>query len=337
MQVSFRPAQAAAAGAAAFLAALAGGLLVWLRFSPRPLAVLLRVLSERDGRRTSRAMARHVPEGISEVLDQQYLSHHAHTYLDVFFPEKAADGLRLPTIVWIHGGGWISGNKNDVGNYLRILASYGFTTVGVDYSLAHVRRYPAPVRQSAAALRYLTHNADRLHIDTERLVLAGDSAGAQIAAQLALVISDPDYARKLGIASPITPDRLRAVLLHCGAYDLSLAGADHGGNRHYLRTVLWSYTGAKDYLERPYVALASVARHVDGKFPPAFVSAGNADPLLPHSLGLVTALKAKGSVVEEFFPETDAGLGHQYQFNLELEASRRVLELSVEFLRGRTA
>ena len=209
--------------------------------------------------------------------------------------------------------------------------------MGGDYSLAPKRRYPAPVRQSAAALRYLEHNAERLHIDTERIVLAGDSAGAQIAAQLALVISDPDYAKKLGIASPTSADKLRAVLLHCGAYDLSLAGADQGGNQNYLRTVLWSYTGAKDYLERPYVALASVARYVDGSFPPAFVSAGNADPLLPHSLALVKALQDKGAEVEQFFPETDAGLGHQYQFNLDLEASWQVLERSVAFLRRRTS
>jgi acetyl esterase/lipase len=337
MQVRIRRALTAVALLVTVPAALAGGLVLWLRFSPRPLAVLLRVLSERDGRRTARAMARHVPDGISEVLDQEYLSNHGHTRLDVFFPDKAAeDSLRLPTIVWIHGGAWISGTKNDVANYLRILASYGFTAVGVDYSLAHVRRYPAPVRQTAAALRYLEHNAERLHIDTGRIVLAGDSAGAQIAAQLALVIADPDYAKRLGIASPTRPERLRAVLLHCGAYDLSLAGVDQAGNQNYLRTVLWSYTGAKDYLERPYVALASVARHVGADYPPAFVSAGNTDPLLPHSLGLVEALRIKGAVVEDFFPQTDGGLGHQFQFNLELEAAWQVLERSVAFLRRHT-
>jgi acetyl esterase len=338
MRVGYRRTLLSTAAGVSLVATLAGGLLLWLRFSPLPLAVLLRVLSDRDGRRTARAMARHVPDGIGEVLDEKYLGHRVHTYLDVFFPEKAAENsLRLPAVVWIHGGAWISGNKNDVANYLRILASYGFTTVGVDYSLAHTRRYPAPVRQSAAALRYLERHAERLHIDTERIVLAGDSAGAQIAAQLALVVVDADYARKLGIASPIGADRLRGLLLHCGAYDLSLAGAEQDGNQNYLRTVLWSYTGAKDYLERPYIALASVAQHVDGRFPPAFVSAGNADPLLPHSLGLVAALKAKGAEVEDFFPGTEKGLGHQYQFNLGLEASWQVLRLSVEFLRRRTS
>jgi acetyl esterase len=337
MQVRFRRALIALAAIVAVPAALAGGVVFWLRFSPRPLAVLLRVLAEWDGRRMARAMARHVPDGVSEILNQQYLSNHGHTYLDVFFPDEAArDALRLPTIVWIHGGAWISGTKDYIANYLRILASYGFTTVGVDYSLAHKRRYPAPVRQSAAALRYLEHNAERLHIDTERIVLAGDSAGAQIAAQLALVVSDPEYAKKLGIASPTAPARLRAVLLHCGGYDLSLTGADQAGNQNYLRTVLWSYTGAKDYLERPYTALASVARHVSDKFPPAFVSAGNTDPLLPHSLALVKELKKNGTEVEEFFPQTAAGLGHQFQFNLDLEAAWRALERSVHFLRQHT-
>jgi acetyl esterase len=325
-----------ATGAAA-AASLAGSLLLWFRSSPLPAAVLIRVVSDRNGRRIAVAMGRHVPGGIGELLDQEYLADHRRTLLDVFYPTGAGqESQQLPTIVWLHGGAWISGSKNNIAHYLRILASHGFTTVGVGYSLASDHKYPEPVRQAAAALSYLERHAERLHIDPFRMVLAGDSAGAQIAAQLALVVSDPDYAKRLGIAAPIAADRLRAVLLHCGGYDLSLVGTRGGSGQGFLRTVLWSYTGSRNYLELPYVRLASVTKYVGKNFPPAFISAGNADPLLPHSLALARTLATHGVEVEEFFPSSSSGLRHQYQFELDKEAARQALERSIDFLRRHT-
>jgi len=192
----------AAAGAA--VATLAASTVLWFLNSPRPTAWLIRWLGTAGTRRLGQSMARHVPQGVSEILDLQYLAGHQKTYLDVFFPTKVhGQAQRLPAIVWVHGGAWIAGNKSDVANYLRVLASFGFTVVGVGYSLAHEFRYPSPVRQTAAALLYLQAHAERLHVDPDRIVLAGDSAGAQIASQLALVVSDPDYALRLGIPAPI--------------------------------------------------------------------------------------------------------------------------------------
>ncbi|MFD1212135.1 alpha/beta hydrolase [Arthrobacter sp. GCM10027362] len=324
-----------AAGAAA--ATLAASTVLWFLNSPRPTTWLIRRLGTPGTRRLAQAMARHVPDGVSEVLDLQYLANHQLTYLDVFFPARAeTDALPLPTIVWVHGGAWIAGSKDDVANYLRVLASYGFTVVGVGYSLAHEHRYPAPVRQTAAALLYLQSNAERLHVDPDRFVLAGDSAGAQIAAQLALVVSDPGYAKRLGIAAPITPDQLRAMLLYCGAYDLTLTSTAGAAWRRYEHSVLWSYTGARNYLELPHVGLASVNRHVGRDFPPSFISAGNADPLLAHSVGLGEVLAAVGVERETFFPRSERGLPHEYQFHLHQEAAKEALARSIGFLRRHT-
>jgi acetyl esterase/lipase len=323
---------------AGVLGALVVSLFSWSLVSPKPAVLLIRTVFDRNWRRISREMARHVPEGISEVLHEQYLSGSDHAYLDVFYPGRAEADRGLPTIVWLHGGAWVSGSKEDVSNYLKILASYGFTAVGVGYSLAQVQKYPEPVRQAAAALTYLQQNAERLHVDSGRLVLAGDSAGAQIAAQLALLITDADYAAKLGIPAPIHLADLRAVLLHCGGFDLSIKSARGGMGSGFLRTVMWSYTGSRDYLTLPQVDLASITSRVGADFPPAFVTAGNADPLLPHSLALAEALSDQGADVETLFfpPEYKPALGHEYQFKLDTRAAQLVLSRSVDFLRRKT-
>ena len=152
----------------------------------------------------------------------------------------------LPTIVWVHGGSWISGSKNDVANYLRILAARGFTTVGVDYELAPERKYPNPVRQVNAALGFLSRNGLPLHVDPSRLFIAGNSAGAQIAAQVANIISSTSYAANIEIVPSIERSQLKGVVFHCGVYETKIA--------HFRRNgVLWAYFGTKDFVSDPQI------------------------------------------------------------------------------------
>lgn len=295
------------------------------RLSPWPSALFYRYLMNRGGEALSQALERHVPKGVAAVLDQSYGAER----LDVFYP--AGTEKPLSTIVWVHGGGFFSGSKDQVANYLRILAAKGFTVVGVDYSLAPGSRYPTPVRQVNAALRYLMENARRLRVDPARLVLAGDSAGAQIAAQVANIASAPSYAKAVGIEPAIRREQLRAVLLYCGVYDLGMSKPE-GPFAHFLTTVVWSYGGHANDISS--LEGFSVLRHVTAGFPPAFVSAGNGDPLLPQSRALAEALAKQGVRVDTLFFADDRSpaLPHEYQFNLDTEAGREALERSLKFL-----
>lgn len=187
-----------------------------------------------------------------------------------------------------------------------------------------------------AALAYLERNAKRLHVDASRFVLAGDSGGAHIAAQVANLVSVPAYAAALGIAPSIKRPQLRGVILYCGPYDLGKINFD-GPFGGFMRTVLWSYFGRKDFRDHPLFATASVIDYLTADFPPAFVSVGNGDPLAPQSRALAQALAARGVRVDAlFFPEDYAlALLHEYQFKLDTEAGRLALERSLKFLAER--
>ncbi len=93
---------------------------------------------------------------------------------------------------------------SDKSRTTRVLASHGYTVVSINYSLAPGCTYPKPVRQIVKALGYLEQNARRLHVDASRFFLAGDSAGAQLCAQVANVVTSPRYAAELGLDSPIS-------------------------------------------------------------------------------------------------------------------------------------
>lgn len=318
----------------AIVVVLAGAGYAAYEFTPWPRALLIRHLFEQDAARVLVAQAKHVPPDIAERRDIAYADSGRDTLLDVFYPLAVeGTGTMLPTIVWIHGGGWVSGSKDEVANYLKILAGHGYTTVGVNYALAPGAHYPTPPRQVNAALAYLAREGASLHVDPTRIVLAGDSAGANLAAEVANLVSVPSYAEAVGIEPAIERDRLKGVLLFCGPYDIANADFE-GAFSGFLRTVLWSYSGTRDFLDDPAFATASVANYVTGAFPPAFISAGNGDPLLSQSLDMAKVLEAGSVPVDTlFFPDDyTPPLPHEYQFNLDTEAGQLALERSLAFL-----
>jgi len=304
-----------------------------LAVSPWPAAMVYRWWMDHGGVGLNNALDQYVPPGVAVRLDEHYDEDDPDAFLDVYFPESA--NRPLATIVWIHGGGFLAGDKNQVGNYLRILAARGYTTVGVGYSLAPATRYPTPVKQVNAALAYLVGNAERLKVDPQHIILAGDSAGAQLAAQVANIITSPEYARAVGIAPTLKREQLRGAILHCGIYELGLARFD-GPFGHFMRTIVWSYSGRKEFAETAMVPEFSIPRFVTAQFPPTFISVGNADPLERHSQVMADALQKKGVRVDSlFFPEDyRPALPHEYQFNLDSGAGREALERTVRFLKA---
>lgn len=309
-----------------------------MRIRPWASVLAIRWAFDRGGRRADAALARHVPAGVAELLDERNAdaagaSSGRDGLLDVFRPASAAGAL--PTIVWTHGGAWLSGDKSQVRSYLRLLASHGFTVVGINYSIAPGARYPRPVQQLNDALAHVVAHADRLHVDASRIVLAGDSAGSHVAAQVAALTTGTRYAEVMGVTPALAPDQLRGALLFCGAYDLDLVADARGFSRWFLTTALWAYSGTRRFRDDPALGSASVVRHVGPTFPQTFLSAGNADPLLAHSVRLADALTREGVPVETvFFPsDHEPALGHEYQLDLDRREGRLALERAVAFLR----
>ncbi|MEI2296637.1 alpha/beta hydrolase [Ensifer sp. MJa1] len=301
-------------------------------FSPWPSVLVIRNAFDKDAVARNRALEKHAPPGVTVLRDERY-GDGASGLLDVYQP--AGTGA-LPTIVWVHGGAFVAGDRADVAGYLRILSARGYTTVAVGYPLAPSTRYPAPVVEVNRALAFLVANAERLRIDPDRIFLAGDSAGAQIAAQTAAIVSDAGYAESVGIVAAVPRSALAGVVLFCGVYDLGGMNTqgEFGG---FLKTVLWSYFGLKQLSDDPRLAAFSVRNHVTGAFPPTFLSVGNADPLAPQTRALAEALRTAGAQVDQLtFPDDfQPPLNHEYQFDLDTQAGAMALERLSAFLAER--
>jgi len=311
------------------LAAVASvALVLAYTFTPWPRALRVRFDYDRDSAAAAERLAPLVPPGVTAILDEPYDPDDAGVGLDVFHPADTAEART--TVVWVHGGGWLSGSKDLVANYLKILASKGFTVVGVGYSLAPGATYPTPVRQVNTALGYLVRNAARLQIDPSRIVLAGDSAGPQIALQVATMILQPSYARLMDMQPTLTREQLAGLVFFCGLYWID--PADVGNS--YFQTELWSYSGTRDFLTDKRFATAWVMDRLDGGFPPAFVSVGSEDGLRPQSIAFADKLERSGVRVERvIFPDDlKPPLYHEFQFDLRRPEAQLALDKAVEFL-----
>jgi acetyl esterase/lipase len=303
-----------------------------VRLSPRPATVVLRRNMDRHGYARFTATAPFVPDHVVSDVDIPYRPGDRDARLDVH-RSTGSDGT-LPTIVWLHGGAWLSGSKDLIANYLRVVAGGGCTVVGVDYSIAPRATYPTPVLQVLDSLAFLTEHADQLGVDAQRLVLAGDSAGAQIAAQVAGVVTNPAYAASIGVHPRVTADQIAGVVLFCGVFDMSLARGLRGRPRWFVDSVMRSFTGSPDDLDDPRFAGISVVKHLNGDFPRTLVSCGNADPLLGHSLSMVATLETLGVPHETllFEPDHEPPLGHEYQFHVHTDAGQEALAAMQRFV-----
>lgn len=106
--------------------------------------------------------------------------------LDIYAPRRSSDGAPRPIIIFFYGGSWASGTRAGYAFAGRALAAQGFVTVIPDYRLVPEVRYPGFVEDSAAAVRWVAQHGRDYGGDPDSIVLVGHSAGAYIAAMLAL-------------------------------------------------------------------------------------------------------------------------------------------------------
>jgi acetyl esterase/lipase len=324
------------------LALLVIGFLAF-RLSPWPGALIIRTVFNHGGAQVKQALEKHAPGGITKLSDQQYAPSDKHALLDVYYPEGIAEsGAVQPTVIWTHGGAWISGDKADAEPYFRLLSSKGYTVISVNYTLAPEKSYPVQIEQLNQAHSYIVDNAARFHVDASQLFLAGDSAGSQLSAQLAAMITNPVYADEVGIVPSLNPASLKGVLLNCGIYqmdglvhpDATLPKIVGWGND----VAVWSFAGTRDFND-PVIRQMSPYYHVTQDFPPAYITGGNADPLTDaQSKPFAEKLTSLGVEVQTLFYPADhqPALPHEYQFNLDNADGQKAFDASVEFLSKHT-
>ncbi len=308
--------------------------------SPWPGVLLVRTVFNHDAHKVRVALEKHTTSTpITVVPNQQYQQGNKKALLDVYTPQSAErSGQELPLVIWTHGGAWVSGDKTDAAPYFKLIAAQGFTVISLNYTLAPSKQYPTQIRELNEAHAYILANANRFHINPDKVFLAGDSAGSQLSSQMAALITAPGYAKQVGITPSLSRSQLVGVVLFCGIYKMaSLTEADPNLPKIINWAddqVVWAFTGTKAQTS-PVIRQVSPYYHVTKDFPATFISGGNGDPLTnTQSIPLASKLTSLGvPVTPLFYPANHTpSLPHEYQFNLDATNAKQAFSRTVDFL-----
>lgn len=221
--------------------------------------------------------------------------------MDLLLPPPPREAL-VPAVVWLHGGGWYSGDKRRVitNGMLDDLPRAGFALASVGYRLAGEAPFPAPIHDVKAALRFLHAHGASIGIDPARIAIAGFSAGGHLAALAATSAGVSDLEGDEDSASD--PTRVAAAIVLAGPTDFlqnpratdpaqnPLAAASVPCGEHMLLggAVLERVEGAR---------LANPLRYIRPGMPPFLIVQGAEDEIVPLSQAelLYDALRAAGA------------------------------------------
>lgn len=208
-------------------------------------------------------------------------------------PDAGPPRAPRPCMYWIHGGGYIGGSALTVDARLnRWVEDLDCVAVAVDYRLAPEHPYPIPLEDCYTGLSWVVTNAERLGIDPGRVVVAGSSAGAGLAAALALLARDrggPPVAGQV-LIYPMLDDRQ----ITPSSQFLGTAVWGRPANRLGWRAYLGPDAGQTDV---PGYAAPARAADLAG-LPPAFVAIGGADLFRDESIAYAARLLEAGVPAE---------------------------------------
>jgi acetyl esterase/lipase len=247
-----------------------------------------------------------IPPGIEAKLDLPYAAtDNPRQRLDLFLPKERDAAKKLPVLVFIHGGAWQAGSKEQGrGQLMRFVREGKCAGVSVGYRLSQEAQWPAQIHDCKAAIRWLKAHAAEHGLDAERIVVWGSSAGGHLVAVLGTSAGVPEMDGKLG---PHTDKdtRVNGVIDFFGPTDVSKMNAqrlpgtmDHDSPNAPEAKLL----GAPVQTVPDKVKSANPLTYVDRTDPPFLMVHGEKDPLVP--LGQSEILEAelkKAGVASELY------------------------------------
>jgi acetyl esterase len=210
---------------------------------------------------------------------------------------------KLPTMVYFHGGGWIWGSVDTHDKLVREFAAAGqVAMVSVDYTLSPEAQFPTALEECAAVVRHVAAHAADWGLDATTLLVGGDSAGANLALAVALMLRDEGRPPLGGIlaAYPVADSRLDTP-----SYQEFGAGG-YGLNRERM-AFYWSVY-VPHAADRLHPLAAPLRADLRG-LPPVLVLLAELDVLRSEGEALVAKLREAGVAVEA---ETFAGVVHGF-------------------------
>ncbi len=257
--------------------------------------------------------------------------------LDLFVPKEkdkdAATAKKRPLVVFIHGGGWLSGRKEDGTNVAKLIASSGdYVAATINYRLTQEAAWPAQIYDCKAAIRFLRAKAADYGIDPDHIGVMGLSAGGQLVSLLGTSHDEPLLEGTLGKFAKVS-SRVQCVVNFFGPTDfLTFFGKDTTAQRLRDADMISKLLCAKkdDADVNENARQASAVTWISKDDPPFFTAHGTDDNLVPYAQAEEIHSALTNAKVESYLVKMQ-GAGHGFTNN---ELNQRIKIFFDKCLRG---
>lgn len=244
-----------------------------------------------------------IPE-VKRIDNLQYGKDPKWNLLDLYLPNNVAG--KLPTIINIHGGGWVYGTKETYQFYGLGMAKRGFAFVNPNYILGPESTFPEELDQVNEYVHWVADHADEYNLDKNNVFLIGDSAGGQMAEQYTAILTNSDYRKKFGYS--LTDLKFRAVALNSPATFMLDKGMMIGGTIAYFKPEAMADKKNQDLL--------NTEKYITENYLPTFISTANQDFIHDCAVRLDGFLRAKGiEVVQKSWGDSEHPEPHVFLIN----------------------
>lgn len=246
-------------------------------------------------------------DGIVYANDICYGEEYPNSHLDIFYADKE-NSRQYPTVIYIHGGGFIFGDKvsgdplaegegRDL-DFCVEIAKRGYNVVSPNYALAPEYRFPVQLKQIDQLLVYLTEHQEEYGLDMERIFLGGGSAGACLTEIYATLLVNPEYAERLEVAPSVRKEQVIGLLVDEAA--LSVRNYEENMN-----AMFGCWVGMDDPSENEEVSLLLDApKWIKDTYFPSFIISSNMEIWFKDSSDdLAEVLEKNGTKYEYFYRE----------------------------------
>lgn len=190
--------------------------------------------------------------------------------LNLFLPEKKD----APLVLWIHGGGWHAGSYKNCS--ITWMTDHGYAVASISYRLTNKAIFPAQIHDCKAALRWLRANKEKYGYSTEKVAVAGSSAGGMLAALMGTSGDVKELEGNVG-GNIDQSSRVDAVIDFYGATDFILRSKSQPHRANKVGSVVYKLLGGGADKKVEEAKSASAAYHVSSDDPPFLVFHGDKD------------------------------------------------------------
>lgn len=243
------------------------------------------------------------------------------------YPPESANSKPVPAIIYVHGGGWMKGDKAGLAGYpfFREFTKRGYLVAAVNYRLAPEHTFPAMIEDVKCAVRYLRANSGLYNINPDRIGAIGGSAGGHLVSLLGLTTPKDGFEGKGGYAE--RSSSVQAVVDLYGPSDFT--GQDFSLTKTYIAVQVFGAMSRKD----PKLKKASPVTYVTKDAPPFLIIQGDKDDLVPlhQSQLLYDKLHAAGVKDARLVIVKNAGHGFDPVGGEIKPSMREIVKMTADF------